>query len=68
MVACIISQPPNRNNVIEEMIDSTTAISTINLVLQSTFSNLFSNIDIVNLFYFKHYLTDYLTDLFMFIF
>ena len=46
MVASIISQPPNKNNVIDEMIDSITAISTINLVLQSDFSNLFSNMSI----------------------
>ena len=53
MVACIISHPPNKNNVTDDIIDNTTAIIITNLVLQSAFSNLFSNIDILKKYLFS---------------
>ena len=45
-----------RNNAIDDITDSITAIITINLVLQSAFSNLFSNIDILQIVYFFKYI------------
>ena len=52
-VACIISHPPSKNNVIDDIIDNTTAIITINLVLHSAFSKICSNIFIL-FFSFKY--------------
>ena len=42
IIACIISQPPNTNNIIDEIIDKITEISTMNLVFHNPLSNLFS--------------------------